>query len=220
MRSVHSPTNSALLTFQSTSARPVRPAPSSRASLSVPVGKRGLRMRQVLGALRLLGGATSSLLLGLDGGDALRNVARSSSRQSGRCGHGGVRSLIGQGLRRCRRTARRADLADAERLHIVGNAAGGSCESHAQTTCQHARHACKADDLQRQPTGAVCIPFLQTKPFGSQHTTRPPRRRQLVFDCRKGLLPEGRYAVLTGIILPEGPKPTKSCEGALHRLFD
>ena len=32
MRSVHSPTNSALLTFQSTSARPVRPAPSSRES--------------------------------------------------------------------------------------------------------------------------------------------------------------------------------------------
>lgn len=58
------------------------------------------------------------------------------------------------------------------------------------------------------------------KTFRSQHTTRPPRRRQLVFDCRKGLLPEGRYAVLTGIILPEGPKPTKSCEGALHRLFD
>lgn len=40
------------------------------------------------------------------------------------------------------------------------------------------------------------------------------------FRLSKGLLPEGRYAVLTGIILPEGPKPAKSCGGALHRLFD
>lgn len=142
--------------------------------LSVPVGKRGLRMRQVLGALRLLGGATSGLLFSLDGGDALRDVARSSSRQSRRRGHGGVRSLIGQGLRRCRRTARRADLADTERLHIMGNAAGGSCESHAQATCQHARHARKADNLQRQPAGAVCIPFLQTKPFA--RSIRPDRQ--------------------------------------------
>ena len=85
-----------------------------------------------------------------------------------------IRSLIGQGLGRRRCAARRADFADAERLHIVGNAGGGGCESHAQATCQHARCASKADDLQRQPAGAVCIAFLQTKPFA--RSTRPGRQ--------------------------------------------
>ena len=63
-------------------------------------------------------------------------------------------------------------------IHIIvaekGNATGGGCESYAQATCQHARCASKADDLQRQPAGAVCIAFLQTKPFA--RSIRPDRQ--------------------------------------------